>query len=227
MTARTIGKWFSSTCRYGQLMIVTVGLGAWCVGPGAAKLQSCRSSRKRCVARCNCMDVLGDVYSGTDDDICIEVRNVTKRYEEHVAVRDLSLVVPPGAVYGLLGPNGAGKTTTIRMILNIIPPDSGTISVLGQPASADAVSRIASAICRKSADCTRRCRCATCFAFLAELKGVAQARRRTCASTAGSSGCRCEAAEKDWGAAQGSTSCRAACSRRCSSSARCCTIPIS
>ena len=66
-------------------------------------------------------------------DLAIDIQNVVKRYEEHVAVRDLSLEVPTGAVYGLLGPNGAGKTTTIRMILDIIAPDSGTISLFGQP----------------------------------------------------------------------------------------------
>ena len=64
-------------------------------------------------------------------DLAIDVRNVVKRYDQHVAVRDLSLAVPRGAVYGLLGPNGAGKTTTIRMVLDIIAPDAGTISVLG------------------------------------------------------------------------------------------------
>jgi ABC-2 type transport system ATP-binding protein len=66
-------------------------------------------------------------------DLAIDIRNVVKRYAEHVAVRDLSLQVPRGAVYGLLGRNGAGKTTTIRMILNIIVPDSGTIELFGQP----------------------------------------------------------------------------------------------
>ncbi len=66
-------------------------------------------------------------------DLAISIRNVQKRYAEHTAVRDLSLSVPRGSVYGLLGPNGAGKTTTIRMILNIIIPDSGTIMLLGQP----------------------------------------------------------------------------------------------
>jgi ABC-2 type transport system ATP-binding protein len=48
-------------------------------------------------------------------------------------VRDLSLQVPRGAVYGLLGPNGAGKTTTIRMLLDIIRPDAGSIQIFGQP----------------------------------------------------------------------------------------------
>src|SRR5688500_12711672 len=62
----------------------------------------------------------------------IEVRNVWKRYAAHVAVKDLSLVVPTGSVYGLLGPNGAGKTTTIRMLLNIIVPDEGSITLFGQ-----------------------------------------------------------------------------------------------
>ncbi len=64
----------------------------------------------------------------------VEIRHVFKRYAGHTAVRDLSLAVPAGSVYGLLGPNGAGKTTTIRMILDIIAPDSGSVSVLGRPA---------------------------------------------------------------------------------------------
>jgi ABC-2 type transport system ATP-binding protein len=72
-------------------------------------------------------------------DLAIDIRNVVKRYEEHVAVRDLSLQVPSGSVYGLLGPNGAGKTTTIRMILNIIAPDTGTISLFGRPNTARGV----------------------------------------------------------------------------------------
>src|ERR1700689_2185495 len=61
----------------------------------------------------------------------IELSHVTKRFDGHVAVRDLSLTVPEGAVYGLLGPNGAGKTTSIRMLLNVIEPDEGDIRVLG------------------------------------------------------------------------------------------------
>jgi len=66
-------------------------------------------------------------------DLTVQVRGVSKRFAEHVAVRDLSLAVPTGSVYGLLGPNGAGKTTTIRMLLNIIAPDTGDIRILGQP----------------------------------------------------------------------------------------------
>jgi len=66
-------------------------------------------------------------------ELAIEVRDVVKRYDHHLAVKSLSLSVPKGAVYGLLGPNGAGKTTTIRMLLNIIAPDSGSVKILGSP----------------------------------------------------------------------------------------------
>ena len=65
----------------------------------------------------------------------IDVRRVSKLFDSHRAVDDLSLTVPEGAIYGFIGPNGSGKTTTLRMILNIIGPDSGSIDVLGQPAS--------------------------------------------------------------------------------------------
>ena len=65
----------------------------------------------------------------------LELRHVVKRFGEFTAVDDLSFVVPSGSIYGFLGPNGAGKTTTIRMILEIIRPTSGTISVLDQPSA--------------------------------------------------------------------------------------------
>lgn len=52
---------------------------------------------------------------------------VRKEFGDKVAVDDLSLEVPRGAIYGIIGPNGAGKTTTIRMIMNIIAPDSGRV----------------------------------------------------------------------------------------------------
>ncbi len=61
----------------------------------------------------------------------VDIQGIVKRYDHHLAVETLSLTVPQGAVYGLLGPNGAGKTTTIRMLLNIIAPDAGTIRVFG------------------------------------------------------------------------------------------------
>jgi ABC-2 type transport system ATP-binding protein len=66
-------------------------------------------------------------------DPAIQIDHIVKRFSGHTAVKDLSLVVPKGAVYGLLGPNGAGKTTTIRMILDIIEPDGGSIQIFGKP----------------------------------------------------------------------------------------------
>ncbi len=65
----------------------------------------------------------------------LELRNVSKYYGEFCAVNDLSLTVPRGCIYGFLGPNGAGKTTSLRMILDILRPSSGTISVLGSPSA--------------------------------------------------------------------------------------------
>jgi ABC-2 type transport system ATP-binding protein len=65
----------------------------------------------------------------------IEIRDVTKTFGEHVAVSGLSLDVPDGSIYGFIGPNGSGKTTTIRMMMNIILPDAGTIRILGRPTS--------------------------------------------------------------------------------------------
>lgn len=57
--------------------------------------------------------------------------NVTKVYGSHIAVNDVSLRVPTGSVYGFIGPNGSGKTTSLRMIMAILYPNEGDISVLG------------------------------------------------------------------------------------------------
>ena len=61
----------------------------------------------------------------------LEVSNLTKRFDGVLAVDDLSFAVREGEIFGFLGGNGAGKTTTLRMVLDIIRPTSGTISVLG------------------------------------------------------------------------------------------------
>jgi len=62
----------------------------------------------------------------------LEVENINKQFGQLKAVQDVSFSIGEGVIFGLLGPNGAGKTTTIRMIMNIIIPDSGRISVMGQ-----------------------------------------------------------------------------------------------
>ena len=63
----------------------------------------------------------------------LEMKNVTKTFGDFKALNNLSLTVPKGAVYGLVGPNGAGKSTAIRHLTGIYRPDSGEITVDGQP----------------------------------------------------------------------------------------------
>jgi ABC-2 type transport system ATP-binding protein len=101
----------------------------------------------------------------------IEIDNVEKRYAQHVAVRDLSLRVPKGSVYGLLGPNGAGKTTTIRMILNIIAPDSGSIRILGRPADDPRITESIGYL-PEERGLYRKMQVRRVLRFLAELKGM-------------------------------------------------------
>jgi len=74
----------------------------------------------------------------------VEIRDVTKTFDRHVAVNDLALTVPTGSVYGFIGPNGSGKTTSLRMIMGIIYPDpgSGSMQVLGKPVSRAANDRV-------------------------------------------------------------------------------------
>jgi ABC-2 type transport system ATP-binding protein len=65
----------------------------------------------------------------------VEISNITKTFEAVAAVDQLSLAVPEGSIYGFIGPNGSGKSTTMRMIANILYPDSGTIRVFGRERS--------------------------------------------------------------------------------------------
>jgi ABC-2 type transport system ATP-binding protein len=72
----------------------------------------------------------------------VSINQISKAFGDFIAVRELSLAVYPGRVYGLLGPNGAGKTTTIRMIVNITAPDSGHIEVFGRQITPELQDRI-------------------------------------------------------------------------------------
>jgi len=72
----------------------------------------------------------------------IVLSKLTKTFGDTVAVRDVDLVVPEGALCGVIGPNGAGKTTMIRMILAILFPDSGELRVLGRRSALEAKDRI-------------------------------------------------------------------------------------
>jgi ABC-2 type transport system ATP-binding protein len=75
-------------------------------------------------------------------EAAIALDGVTKAFEGHVAVSDLTLAIPAGSVFGLLGPNGAGKTTTLRMVMNVLAPDAGTVRLLGRPADQAARDRV-------------------------------------------------------------------------------------
>jgi ABC-2 type transport system ATP-binding protein len=72
----------------------------------------------------------------------IELENVTKTFDGHTAVDDLSVCVPEGSIYGFIGPNGSGKTTTLRMIMHIIHADRGHIMVLGEQSYKTATNRV-------------------------------------------------------------------------------------
>jgi ABC-2 type transport system ATP-binding protein len=104
-------------------------------------------------------------------ELAIDIQGVGKSFDGHVAVKDLSLAVPRGSVYGLLGPNGAGKTTTIRMILNVIAPDRGTIRVLGSPSGdTGVIDRVG--YLPEERGLYRKMRVRRVLRFLGELKGL-------------------------------------------------------
>lgn len=72
----------------------------------------------------------------------LEVTNVTKQFGDYLAVNNVSFNTDEGTLFGLLGPNGAGKTTLIRMITNILMPDSGEVKLGGQLVNQEVVSKI-------------------------------------------------------------------------------------
>ena len=69
----------------------------------------------------------------------VELKGVTKRYNEIVAVNNMNLTIPTGEIFALLGPNGSGKSTTLKMLLGLVQPDAGYINVLGLDVQKDPV----------------------------------------------------------------------------------------
>jgi ABC-2 type transport system ATP-binding protein len=97
--------------------------------------------------------------------------HITKGFSGHTAVDGLSLCVPTGGIYGLLGPNGAGKTTTIRMVMDILQPDAGTVRLFGDRAGG----RLHSArvgYLPEERGLYRKMRVLDVLVFLGEMKGV-------------------------------------------------------
>ena len=100
----------------------------------------------------------------------IEVRDIAKRYGVHVAVDGVSFHAHPGEIFGLLGPNGAGKSTIIRMIMNILTPDTGEVLFDGRPLQGADKERIG--YLPEERGLYPRQRVGEVLSYLAALKGV-------------------------------------------------------
>ncbi|MCR4713520.1 MAG: ATP-binding cassette domain-containing protein [Treponemataceae bacterium] len=104
----------------------------------------------------------------------LQLKNVTKSYgKDFCAVNDLSFTAEEGAVVGVIGPNGAGKSTTIRMIMDIIKPDSGTITLDGKPFTAEDKDKIG--YLPEERGLYKKEKVCDVLRYLAALKGVSKA----------------------------------------------------
>ena len=99
----------------------------------------------------------------------VVLEGVTKRFGDRVAVDRLDLAVPEGAIYGFIGPNGSGKTTTLRMILRILYPEEGRVTVLGSDWSRTADDRLG--YLPEERGLYRKMRVRELLAYFAKLKG--------------------------------------------------------
>jgi len=106
----------------------------------------------------------------------VTVENVSKSYSSVRAVDNLSFEARPGEIFGLIGPNGAGKSTTIRMIMNIIAPDSGRILFEGKPLTEADKARIG--YLPEERGLYRKARVGEVLEYLAAIKGAKQAEAR-------------------------------------------------
>jgi ABC-2 type transport system ATP-binding protein len=100
----------------------------------------------------------------------VEVNHVSKSFAGRIAVKDISLAVEAGEVFGLIGPNGAGKTTTIRMVLDIIKPDSGSIMVMGQRLGEETKNKLG--YLPEERGLYRKLKVMDCLLYLSALKGL-------------------------------------------------------
>src|SRR4030043_616096 len=104
--------------------------------------------------------------------LAVEVNHVSKSYADKIAGNDLSFVVAQGEIFGLIGPNGAGKTTTIRMIMDIIKPDSGDVTILGEKLSESSKNKLG--YMPEERGLYRKLRVIDSIVYLASLKGMDQ-----------------------------------------------------
>ena len=106
-------------------------------------------------------------------DNFIEVKDVVKQYDGHMALDHVNLNVPQGCIYGLLGPNGAGKTSLIRIINLITKPDSGTVTLDGHPITEDDVANIG--YLPEERGLYKKMKVGDQIIYLARLKGMSKA----------------------------------------------------
>ncbi len=111
-------------------------------------------------------------------DVLVELAQISKSYEEKAAVRDLSLRIEAGSMFGLLGPNGAGKTSTIRMIVGITLPDAGKVTLFNKPWASASLQRVG--YLPEERGLYKKMKIADQLVFLGELRGLgaAEAGRR-------------------------------------------------
>jgi ABC-2 type transport system ATP-binding protein len=111
----------------------------------------------------------------------LTIESVSKRYDQHLAVDDLSVAIPRGVIYGILGPNGAGKTTTIRMVMNIIARDTGRISVLGKDPAAGMEILRSIGYLPEERGLYKKMKVLDVIVFFAQLKGMKESAAKTAA----------------------------------------------
>lgn len=114
-------------------------------------------------------------------DSAVELQRINKTFGRTRAIENLDLIVPRGSTYGLIGPSGAGKTTAIRMIMSILLPDTGRLSVLGAPSALEAKDRIG--YLPEERGVYRKMRVGAFLAYIARLKGCTRARAEARAGT--------------------------------------------
>ena len=100
----------------------------------------------------------------------VEVKHIVKSYADKVVVDDLSFSINQGEIFGLIGPNGAGKTTTIRMIMDIIKPDSGDVTILGEKLSKSSKNKLG--YMPEERGLYKKLRVIDSIVYLASLKGM-------------------------------------------------------
>jgi ABC-2 type transport system ATP-binding protein len=101
----------------------------------------------------------------------LEAEGLAKSYGARQAVRDLSFVVPRGAIYGVLGPNGAGKSSTLRMVVGVLKPSAGRIALMGGPITRESLRRVG--YLPEERGLYRNMSARAAIAYLARLKGRA------------------------------------------------------